>query len=136
MWTAQLRARRSVMSQVRFIVAHRERILKAQPTNRARLAMRHQFTRQINKAAAITRQQPLVTCCTQRIDLHSLYIDSKSAGRLCCIYHESMSAFCIAQLFEISAEAIGKLNVAETDDAGTHIHSVANALRADCPVNR
>src|ERR1051325_1883 len=136
MWTAQLRARRSVMSQMGFVIPHREWILKAQPTNSAGLAMRYQLTRQINKTAAITGQQPLVTCRTQRIDLHSLYIDSKSAGRLRCIDHESMSAFCIAQLFQISAEAIGKLNVAETDDAGTHIHSVANALRADCPVNR
>src|SRR6266513_3553454 len=106
MRAAKLDSRRRIVTRTKLIVAHLEGIFDAQPANRTWQGLIQQLATKINKTAAVSAQKPLVAGRAKGIDLHSLHIDCKRAGRLARVDDQSVRAFCFAGHRRVEAKAI------------------------------
>ena len=99
----------------RLAVVEGERVLDAQPADRARRALVEQLAADVAEAGAVAGAQPLVAGGGEGVDAAALHVDRERPDGLAAADHEVALALEAAEGVEVLAAAVRELHVADRD---------------------
>src|SRR5580765_463814 len=124
------------MTRPQLIVAIGKGVLDTEPTQSARMRLLKQLATEIDKARAIAGEQPFVSRCAQRINLHPLDVNLESSCRLRRIDDQRVTAFDIPETLRIDSETVRVLHVTQRNHAGIRSHGALDIFNANFAVGR